>query len=455
MMGGSVDSPQAADSTARSARPEVARSLRRSEKLPLVPWVFTVLPSFRFRREKSSPQPTMRAPDWLPAPDLTASPPLDVVAHMVRFSGALRNAGVPVALGDEIDATRSLAHIDIGDREEVRLGLRVALRVGHRAWPLFDHLFDRHWREGGPGPEDARQGSRRGRQERAPRRWPGHANPLSALAETLAERQRVEPAEAMGPDGGRPGYSPRTLLRRKSFEACTEDELDEMERLLARVARKLVTRRSRRLVPSRRGAVVDLRRSLRRSLAHGGELVDLARRERALELPRLVVLCDTSGSMDPYSRFLLTFVLALGKVARRTETFSFNTSLTRLTPWITSGNVQATLARFAARVDDWSGGTRIGECLREFADDHAPALVTGGTTVLILSDGLDRGDTGALQGALLVIRRRARRVIWLNPLMGDPRYRPEARGMKAALPHVDLLVPAHNVESLESLAEML
>ncbi len=397
----------------------------------------------------------MRAPDWLPAPDQTASPPLDVVAHVVRFSAALRSAGVPVALGDEIDATRSLAHVDIGDREEVRLGLRAALRIEPGAWPLFDHLFDRHWREGGAEPERARRGSRKDRKQRAPRPWPGHANPLSELAQTLAERQRVEPADTRGPDGGRPGYSPRALLRRKSFEACTDDELEEMERVLARVARKLVTRRSRRLVPSRRGAVVDLRRSLRRSLAHGGEMVDLARRDRAVELPRLVVLCDTSGSMDPYSRFLLTFVLALGKVARRTETFSFNTSLTRLTPWIASGNVQATLARFAARVDDWSGGTRIGECLREFADDHAPALVTGGTSVLILSDGLDRGDTEAMAGALLAIRRRARRVIWLNPLMGDPRYRPEARGMKAALPHVDHLVPAHNVESLEALAGML
>lgn len=395
----------------------------------------------------------MRAPDWLPTPAPAASPPADVVAHLVRFSGALRDAGVPVALGDEIDAARSLAHVDIGDREEVRLGLRAALRVGHGAWPLFDHLFDRHWRGGGP--ERARRASRERPTQRAPRRWPGHANPLAELAQTLAERQRVEPAQAPGPDGGRPGYSPRALLRRKSFEACTDDELDRMERLLARVARKLVTRRSRRLVPSKRGAAVDLRRSLRRALAHGGELVELARRDRAVELPRLVVLCDTSGSMDPYSRFLLTFVLALSRVARRTETFSFNTSLTRLTPWIASGNVQATLSRFAARVDDWSGGTRIGECLREFASDHAPAFVTRGTSVLILSDGLDRGDTGALEGALLAIRRRARRVIWLNPLMGDPRYRPEARGMKAALPHVDHLVPAHSLESLEALAELL
>ena len=265
----------------------------------------------------------------------------------------------------------------------------------------------------------------------------------------------VPASDDPGPDGGRPGYSPRAVLRRKSFEMCTEDELADMERLLSQVVRRIATRRSRRLVPSRRGRVIDIRRSFRRSLARGGELVDLARRDRAVERPHLVVLCDTSGSMDPYSRFLLTFVLSLGNVAPRTEVFAFNTSLTRLTPWITAGNVAATLRRFARNVEDWSGGTRIGECLREFADDYLRQVVAGDTSVLIFSDGLDRGATGVLEEALLAIRRRARRVIWLNPLMGDPRYRPEARGMSAALPHIDNLVPAHNLESLEALLPML
>ncbi len=389
----------------------------------------------------------MRAPDLPPTGEKHPAAEADLVSHVARFSGALRHAGVSVVLGDEIDATVALGYMDIGDREEVRLGLRAALRVEPGAWPLFDRLFDRHWRAGGAGRE--RRGSPRGRTRRAPRPWRGQVNPLEELRRSVGPQRGVEPADDAGAGGGRPGYSPRALLRRKSFEACTEDELREMERQLAHLVRRFATRRSRRLVPSRTGPVVDLRRSFRGALAREGELIELARRERAVELPRLVVLCDTSGSMDPYSRFLLTFVLSLGKVARRTETFSFNTSLTRLTPWITAGNVQATLARFASRVEDWSGGTRIGECLREFVDDYLRQTVTGDTSVMILSDGLDRGDTGALDRALLAIRRRARRVIWLNPLMGDPRYRPEARGMKAALPHIDRLVPAHNIESLE------
>ena len=159
--------------------------------------------------------------------------------------------------------------------------------------------------------------------------------------------------------------------------------------------------------------------------------------------------------MDAHSRFSLTFMLALKKVARRSETFAFNTRLTRLTPWITPGNVLTTLERLALRVDDWSGGTRIGACLMEFVDRYLDQVVRSDSVVVILSDGLDRGDTEILEAAMVRIRRRARRVIWLNPLMGDPRYRPEAKGMKAALHHVDHLVPAHNLESLEALVPLL
>ena len=389
--------------------------------------------------------------DLIPATPETQGGDRDLIVHFARFAGQLRSAGIPVTPGDEIDAVKSLGHLDIGDCREVRLGLRASLKVEYRAWGLFDAIFDRCWRLGEPSSPQ-----RRGRRLRhAPRTWPGDGNPLADLARNLARDGKLRTGEDFGSDGGRPGYSPRALLGRKSFEACTGEELAEMERLLSQVARRLATRRSRRLVGSKRGPVIDIRRSFRRSLPRGGELVELARRERAVERPHLVVLCDTSGSMDPYSRFLLTFVLALENVASRTEIFAFNTSLTRLTPWITAGNVAATLRRFARNVDDWSGGTRIGECLKDFSDHYLRQAVAADTSVLIFSDGLDRGGGEALEQSLLLIRRRARRVIWLNPLMGDPRYRPEARGMRAALPHIDDLVPAHNLESLEALLPML
>jgi uncharacterized protein with von Willebrand factor type A (vWA) domain len=160
--------------------------------------------------------------------------------------------------------------------------------------------------------------------------------------------------------------------------------------------------------------------------------------------------------MDAHARFLLAFARALKRVARRTEVFAFNTELVRITAWLSSGRRQgAVLERRAEAVPDWSGGTRIGECLAAFVDRHLASLVDARTVVIVLSDGLDRGDAALLGDAMRRIQARARRVIWLNPLLGDARYEPTARGMAAALPYIDRFAPAHDLESLERLLPSL
>jgi uncharacterized protein len=273
-------------------------------------------------------------------------------------------------------------------------------------------------------------------------------------------RQEAED-ETAAPEGEEPGWSPEAALRRKSFEECTAADRRAMERLMARLARRLATRRSRRRVPVPGRGEPDLRRSFRRMMVRCGEVASLARRARPIEEPRLLVLCDTSGSMDPYTRFLLAFVMALGRATRGSEVFAFNTRLVRLTAWLRAARsarpdrIEITLDRLAAGVPDWSGGTRIGECLAAFADRHLDELVDHRTVVIVLSDGLDRGDVEPLADALRAIRARARRIVWLNPLAGDRRYEPTARAMAAALPHVDRLLPAHNLESLERLLPLL
>jgi uncharacterized protein with von Willebrand factor type A (vWA) domain len=369
-----------------------------------------------------------------------------LVAHLAAFGGALRARGVPVGLSDEVDAASALTLVDLLDRDEVARTLRTALKVRRGHWEIFDQLFGLHWLElpppGSPVEEPTRPAT--DRTVPGPRVLPG---------------ERFEPGESESSDrsldGGALGYSPEALLRRKPFDECSAQDLVAMERLLARLSLKLATRKSRRLVPTRGRGLVDLRRSFRRAIGTRGELLTLTRRARAVEEPRLVVLCDTSGSMDPHARFLLAFVLSLKKAARRTEVFVFNTALTRLTPWLAVGRVGLTLDRLAAGVPDWSGGTRIGESLAEFAARHQDQVVRASTTVVILSDGLDRGDPAVLAGAMRAIRARARQVIWLNPLLGDPRYQPLARGMQAALPFVDHLASAHNLESLERFLTLL
>jgi len=370
----------------------------------------------------------------------------DLTAHLARFAGALRGHGVAVALSDEVDGLAALTLIDVGDREEVRRALLAALKIRPRDRAAFDELFARLWRAQGlaepatpPRPPAHREAPGRPRPGTLPAAWPA-ASTESAVA--ACEE---------------PGYSPEAVLRKRPFDEISGADLPAMERLLARLALRLATRPARRLVPTRGRGPVDLRRSFRRAVAHDGDFLFLARRTRPIEKPRLVVLADTSGSMEPHTRFLLTFVLALRRVARGSEVFAFNTELVRLTPFLrpAGGRLDLALAHLVARVPDWSGGTRIGECLAAFAERHLAERVDARTTVLILSDGLDRGDLAPLAGALRAIRARARQVLWLNPLAGDPRFVPTARAMAAALPHVDRLLPAHNLESLERLLPLL
>jgi len=369
-----------------------------------------------------------------------------LVNHLASFARTLRERGVGVSLSDEADGLAALTLIDLGDRDEVRLALRAALKIRPRDIAIFEELFARLWSPQGEEPAPNRP---------APPRVPPAAGMKPGAPRPASWPQALSSAASVEATGDEPGYSPEAVLRKKPFEELSATDLQAMERLLDRMALRLATRPSRRRVPTRGRGEADLRRSFRRAVAHGGEFLSLARRTRPIEEPRLVVLCDTSGSMDPHTRFLLTFLLALRRVARRTEIFAFNTTLVRLTPFLRPGRIDLALERLAARVPDWSGGTRIGECLAEFVDRHLDELVNGQTTVIILSDGLDRGDLRPLQEAMRAIRQRARRVLWLNPLAGDERYEPTARAMAAALPYIDRLLPAHNLESLERLLPLL
>jgi uncharacterized protein with von Willebrand factor type A (vWA) domain len=335
-----------------------------------------------------------------------------------------------------------LTRIDLGDREEVRLALVAAFKIEPQHAALFDRLFAAWWSD-----EPAAE-RRRARLESDARGLRGKAGAAGSSVRS------IEPTPELSGDG-QISYSAEAILRKRAFEECTDGDLRAMERLMARWARLLASRLSRRVVPSRRRGPPDRRHSFRRAVAQGGEFRDLAHRERARERPRLVVLCDTSGSMDPHARFLLSLILALRRAAQSCEIFAFNTSLVRLTTLLRPGRVEATLQRLQAEIPGWSSGTRIGECLAEFRDRHLTRLVDSATTVIIISDGLDQGDLAPLGESMRALRRRARAVLWLNPLAGDPRYEPTARAMAAALPYVDRLLPAHDLDSLSRLLPLL
>lgn len=364
----------------------------------------------------------------------------DLVVHLARFAGVLREHGIQVGVGDEIDATTALTLIDLFDRAEVHRALHIAFKIRPLDRAAFDALFQSFW---ALAPADRRL------VEVPDRPVAGGALPRVRTAGETGTRADHERPRQPATNGHTPGYTRDVVLRRKPFEECSARDLADMERLLARLVPRWAARRSRRLTPVRGPGLPDFRRSFRRAIGTGGEMLSLARRARALEEPRVVVLCDTSGSMDVHVKFLLAFVLALKRVARTTEVFAFNTSLTRLTPWLVPGKISHTIDRLAIDVPGWSGGTRIGESLTEFVAKYSQPFVTSRSIVVILSDGLDRGDTTMVAGAMRALSAKARKIVWLNPLSGDPRYEPTARAMQAALPFVDVLAPAHNLESLE------
>jgi len=346
---------------------------------------------------------------------------------------------------------RALERLDLADREELRVGLRAVLTGRPEDFPTFDRCFDAFWRSdteadpevGGLVAVDADAGV-----EGLP------VPSLSPKRETLAldtwgdEEEDGEGGEPLGI----PGVSDRESLVGQDFSTFSPDQLDEVFRLTIQIARRLARKLSRRRRPVARRGRIDLRRTLRANL-NRGDLIELRYRQRRRRKVRLLLLCDVSGSMDLYSRFLLQFVFALQSVFSRVETFTFATRLTRVTEYLKARSYRQALRRLT-EVRDWSGGTRIGESLAAFNREW-PHLVDRRTIVIVLSDGWDTGEPELLATELMRIKRRAGRVLWLNPLLGNPSYEPLTRGMAAALPLIDDFAAAHNLAALRELAGKL
>jgi uncharacterized protein with von Willebrand factor type A (vWA) domain len=248
--------------------------------------------------------------------------------------------------------------------------------------------------------------------------------------------------------------SPVETLRRKDFSSCTPDELARIARLMARLRLRSPHRRTRRRAPSRAGEP-DLRRTLRRAMRTGGEPIDRAWRRRRVQRRRMLLVLDVSGSMSTYSRALALFAHASLRAGPEWEAFAFGTRLTRMTRALSAADPDLAIAAAAAEVTDWDGGTRIGASLKRLIDEHGRTRIVRGAICVILSDGLDVGDPQLLGEQMARLSRLAHRVVWLNPLKGHDAYEPLARGMAAALPHVDVFRPGHNLQSLEELADVI
>jgi len=390
------------------------------------------------------------------------------VAHLlenvVLFARLLRRAGMTVGTGQILDLTRALEVIDVGDRQDFYHTARVIL-VGRREDLLvFDALFNLFWNS-----RTAYFLKERAAENRKPVASfdpiedciPDSDNPENALPRVMEIASQEQGDEEDDADDGAPAtqvllaYSHDEILRHKDFETYTSDELQRARRLMQEMRWKIARRRTRRFEASPLGRFLDLRRTIRQNLRNGGEVFALSHRRYRTRPRPIVLICDISGSMDRYSRILLQFLHTVEHGLDRVESFVFATRLTRITRQLRTRDPGSALNEVGHTVQDWSGGTRIGEAIRAFNFTWSKRVLGRGAIVMIISDGWDRGDIEVLRAEMERLQRNCYRLIWLNPLLGLPSYQPLTQGIQAALPFVDDFLPVHNLDSLEALGRHL
>lgn len=360
------------------------------------------------------------------------------VESVVGFCRELRAHGLHVTPAEVITAVTAPRVIDTTDRNEVFLSLRSILTTSVDDFAIFADVFNRFWNRSHLI------------TARTAVRVQGHAPRQSSKGLAFFLEHWGNSFGAGAQPVKVPGASDTESATAKDFTEFTNEELEEVSRLARRMVRRLARRPSRRWRTSKRGRRLNLRRSLRLSLKTGGELIELSYKERRPKRTKLVVICDVSGSMDMYSRLLLQFVYGLQNSFAKVESFVFATSLARITGDLKNKTYKRALDRLSANVRGWSGGTRIGASLSMFNDQWL-RRIDKRTVVIILSDGWDTGEPEQLAKALSLLKRRAGRLIWLNPLLGQNDYAPVTRGMQAALPFINVFAPAHDLASLRAL----
>ena len=355
--------------------------------------------------------------------------------------------------GRMVDLVKALEHIQIGRKSDFYFSTRSLLVNRRDDLPLFDQAFELFWRKPSDNwsPLDLSDINRPRRPDKPIITAPALQNgdkPPSGGDKNLEED--APPIIELTLT-----YSAREVLRQKDFSELTHDEFSAIKDLMAALIWQLGLRRTRRRRPGR-GELPDFRRTIRRNVRFGGEVLTWSFRKPKYKPRPLVIIADISGSMERYTRLLLHFIYSMTEgLAQQVEAFVFSTRLTRITRQLRGRDVDLVLKKVAQTVPDWSGGTRIGEALKVFNFEWGRRVLGRGAVALLISDGWDRGEPELLHTEMARLQRNSHRLIWLNPLLGSPDYEPLTRGMQTALPYIDDFLPVHNLASLEDLASHL
>ncbi|HET7200510.1 MAG TPA: VWA domain-containing protein [Burkholderiales bacterium] len=374
----------------------------------------------------------------------------------MHFARALRAAGLPIGPDRVLDAMRALEVTGVDRRDDFYWTLASVFLDRREQFEIYDQAFHIFWRD----PQLLERVmamflpqvyGRQGREER---------QASSRVAEALRPKPKRPPETPFEPPretqiDATLSFSSREVLQHADFETMTADEISQAKKMLANLHLPIPEIRTRRLAPDPDGARVDLRASLRASLRNGAKIIPLKRRSPQRRHPPLVVLCDVSGSMNRYSRMFLHFLHSITNDRDRVSSFVFGTRLTNISRYLRHRDVDVAMSGVSDAIADWSGGTRIGNCLREFNLRWSRRVLGQNAVVLMISDGLD-GDVGeGLSREMERLHKSCRKLIWLNPLLRYQGFEARPAGVRAMLPHVDEFLPVHNIASLIDLARAL
>ena len=375
------------------------------------------------------------------------------------FGRFLRQAGYSVGTGEIMTAIAAGSKIDLLNREDFRQALKSCLITDHKFIPLFDQLFDLYWRN----PDRIENVSEILRKLYESRLSQAELQSMkdqikelyNNRLENLKEKEKnvKEDNEEKMLDVFL--YSPEEILRSKRFDAYTADELEEAKKFISQWKWEFGERKLRRLHVGRTPHRLNIRGTIRKNIFPTQDFIELQWKERKTKVRPLVVLTDISGSMDHYTRILLHFIFTIHSVNKHIEAFTFGTRLTRITHYLRQKDVNDALDLTNDSVEDWSGGTKIGETLEAFNRTWARRVLNGGAVVLIISDGWDTGNIELLNKEADRLHRSCHRVIWLNPNLGYVDFQPLTQGIQTILPHVDKFLPIHNLNSLTELGRVL
>ena len=389
-----------------------------------------------------------------PASPDPASPATDssFADHVIAFGRVLRRLGFTVGPSHIALALEAIQRVGVHSKEDVYHALRTCLVQRREELDLFDQAFAIFWKAPSAIPEVMKWLLKTSQVPDAA------ANKgFNRIHEAIQEKKQRPPASSDTPSEKKVEieeivtYSPSELLRKKDFAAFTNQELAEARRHLARLRWSLPPYPTRRLTPAARGHRLDIRKTTRLGIHQGGEFIHLKRKGPRKKMRPIVMLCDISGSMERYARIMLHFMHSVIQHQHRVESFVFGTRLSRITHQLKHKEIDEALDGVSKHVVDWSGGTKIGDCIKTFNYTWLRRVLRSSSIVLIISDGWDRGDTRMLHAEMGRLSRSCYRLYWLNPLMGFEGYEPLTLGMQAALPYVDELLPIHNLHSIEQL----